>query len=139
MGFYRDSFQVETKGETHIIDITNRVKNIVQKSTVTSGIATVALTGSTAGISTIEYEDGLLEDLKNAYEIIAPRHANYAHNQRWGDGNGYAHIRAAITRQSITLPFADKSLLLGTWQQIILIDFDNRPRVREVIVHMVGE
>jgi secondary thiamine-phosphate synthase enzyme len=139
MGFYRDTFQVETKGETHIIDITARVKRIVQQSPLASGIATVALNGSTAGISTIEYEDGLLEDLKKAYEIIAPRHADYVHNKRWGDGNGYAHIRATITGQSTTFPFHDRSLLLGTWQQIILIDFDNRPRVREVTVHMVGE
>ncbi|UCB44883.1 MAG: YjbQ family protein [Spirochaetota bacterium] len=139
MESYRDTFQVETRGETHIIDITSRIKKIVKQSTLTSGIVNIALTGSTAGISTIEYEDGLIEDLKTAYEVIAPRHADYIHNQRWGDGNGYAHIRATITGQSTTIPFHDKSLQLGTWQQIILIDFDNRPRVREVIVHMVGE
>ena len=139
MGVYRNTFQVETKGETHIIDITSKVKKIVKQSTLTSGIVTVALTGSTAGLSTIEYEDGLLQDLKKAYETIAPRHADYVHNQRWGDGNGYAHIRATLTGQSTTVPFHDNSLQLGTWQQLILIDFDNRPRTREVIVHMVGE
>jgi secondary thiamine-phosphate synthase enzyme len=139
MGFYRDSFKVETRGETDIIDITDRIKKIVTKGILTSGVATISLSGSTAGISTVEYEDGLIEDLKKVYEVIAPRHAEYAHNRRWGDGNGYAHVRATITGQSTTVPFHEKSLLLGTWQQIILIDFDNRPRVREVTVHMVGE
>jgi secondary thiamine-phosphate synthase enzyme len=139
MGFFRSSFKVETRGETDIIDITDRIKKIVTKGTLTSGVATISLSGSTAGISTVEYENGLIEDLKKAYEVIAPRHAEYAHNRRWGDGNGYAHVRATITGQSTTVPFHEKSLLLGTWQQIILIDFDNRPRVREVTVHMVGE
>jgi secondary thiamine-phosphate synthase enzyme len=139
MGFYRNTFNVETRGETDMIDITDRIKRIVSQGPLTSGIATIMLSGSTAGISTIEYEDGLIEDLKKAYEVIAPRHAEYAHNRRWGDGNGYAHVRATITGQSTTVPFHNKSLLLGTWQQVILIDFDNRPRVREVTVHMVGE
>jgi secondary thiamine-phosphate synthase enzyme len=139
MGVVTERFKVETRGETDIVDITGRVESIIGKSPVMSGTATVFVMGSTAGISTVEYEDGLVQDLQTLYEQIAPRNGDYRHNLRWGDGNGFAHVRASITGQSFTLPFCDRRPLLGTWQQIILIDFDNRPRKREVVVQVVGE
>jgi secondary thiamine-phosphate synthase enzyme len=139
MGIETVSFQVKTRGETDIIDITHEVQSALAKSGITSGIATVFISGSTAGITTIEYESGLIKDLKDAYERIAPRNERYEHNLKWGDGNGYAHIRASLTGQDVTVPFTDKKLNLGTWQQIILIDFDNRERTREVTVRIIGE
>ncbi len=139
MGVYTGSFHINTKGETDIINITDKVEESLIKSKITSGIVTIFIAGSTAGITTIEYEGGLIGDLKNAYETVAPRNGTYAHNLKWGDGNGYAHIRASLTGQSITVPFNDRRLILGTWQQIILIDFDNHPRMREVIVQVIGE
>jgi secondary thiamine-phosphate synthase enzyme len=139
MGIETVSFQVKTRGETDIIDITHEVQSALAKSGITSGIATVFISGSTAGITTIEYESGLIKDLKDAYERIAPRNERYEHNLKWGDGNGYAHIRASLTGQDVTVPFTDKKLNLGTWQQIILIDFDNRERTREITVRIIGE
>lgn len=139
MGVVTESFHVETRGETDIIDITNRVKKIIGESPVVSGTATIFVSGSTAGISTVEYEDGLVQDLEDLYERIAPRNGDYQHNIKWGDGNGFAHVRASITGQSFSLPFCDRRPVLGTWQQIIMIDFDNRPRTREIIVQIIGE
>ena len=133
------SFSIETKGETDILDITPMVKNIIDESPIVSGTATIFASGSTAGISTVEYEEGLVHDLKMLYERIAPRKGDYRHNLRWGDGNGFSHVRASITGQSFCLPFSDRRPFLGTWQQIILIDFDNRSRKRQVIVQIVGE
>lgn len=139
MSTYSGRFEIDTKGETDIIDITNEVETIVKDSRITSGLVTVWVAGSTAGISTIEYEGGLLDDLRVLYEKMAPRHANYSHNLRWHDGNGYAHIRASMTGQGLTIPIVNGILVRGTWQQIILVDFDNRPRKREVTVQVVGE
>ena len=139
MAIYTGTFNVETRGETDIIDITDHIENILNKSGLNSGTATVFVGGSTAGITTIEFESGLLQDLREAYERLAPRSAYYAHNERWGDGNGFAHIRASMTRQDMSIPFSKKKLILGTWQQIILIDFDNRPRRREITVQVIGE
>jgi len=134
-----ESFLIETRGETDIIDITDRVKKIIAESSVVSGTATVFVSGSTAGITTVEYEDGLVQDIEDLYERIAPRNGDYQHNIKWGDGNGFAHVRASITGQSFSLPFCDRRPLLGTWQQIIMIDFDNRPRTREIIVQIIGQ
>jgi len=139
MPVYTESFVVQTGGETDIIDITDHVKSAVKNSGLDAGSVVVWVAGSTAGISTVEYESGLVADLKEAYEHIAPRHGEYAHNLRWHDGNGYAHVRASMTGQDITIPFVDKSLLLGTWQQVILIDFDNRSRSREITVQVMGD
>jgi secondary thiamine-phosphate synthase enzyme len=139
MDVFTASFHLNTKGETDMIDITKNVQNILSKSGVDSGIVSVTTPGSTAGITTIEYENGLLKDLETAYERVAPRDGEYAHNEKWGDGNGYAHIRASLTGQDITIPFSSGKLILGTWQQIILIDFDNRTRKREVIVQVIGQ
>jgi secondary thiamine-phosphate synthase enzyme len=139
MSVYSATFNVETRGETDIVDITDHIEGILDRSGLTDGTATVFVGGSTAGITTIEFESGLLQDLREAYERLAPRNAYYAHNERWGDGNGFAHVRAAMTRQDMSIPFARKKLILGTWQQVILIDFDNRPRRREITVQVIGE
>ena len=139
MDIYTESFQVNTKGETDIIDITDKVRSALGRSGLKSGSLTVFISGSTAGITTIEYESGVVKDLKDAYERLAPRNADYRHNLRWGDGNGYAHIRASLTGQDITVPFSQGSMITGTWQQIILIDFDNRPRTRECTVQVIGK
>lgn len=138
MGSHSSSFQVKTRGETHIIDITGRVADAVADSGVDQGTALVFVTGSTAGITTIEFESGLVSDLREAFERIAPRKGAYQHNQRWGDGNGYAHIRAAFIGQSRCFPIRGGAPALGTWQQIIVVDFDNRPRTRDITVQIVS-
>jgi secondary thiamine-phosphate synthase enzyme len=104
-----------------------------------NGIAVLFVPGSTAGLTTIEYEPGLLADLPEAFERVAPTDKSYHHDQRWGDGNGHAHIRAALIGPSLTVPFSDGRLLLGTWQQIVLLDFDNRPRQRKIAMQLLGE
>ena len=133
------SFSVSTRGHTDIIDISDQVHKVVAKSGLKSGIATVFVSGSTAGVTTIEYEPGLLKDLPEAFERIAPTGRMYHHDSKWGDGNGYAHVRASLLGASFTVPFQNGKLLLGTWQQIVLIDFDNRPRTRTVTVQLIGE
>lgn len=130
------NFQVSTKGYTDIIDITRQISSIIAYENITNGSVLVFINGSTAGITTIEYEPGLLEDLPAAYERIAPSNIYYKHDETWGDGNGAAHVRSAMTGCSITVPISDGALMLGTWQQVVLIDFDNRPRNRKVIVQM---
>jgi len=128
-----------TKGHTEIVDITKDVEEVVKKSKISDGLVTVFVVGSTAGITTIEYEPGLVKDLKNAFERLMPEKMEYAHNSTWGDFNGYAHIRAAFLGSNCSFPLKDKKMILGTWQQIILVDFDNRPRERKVIVQIIGE
>ncbi|MFH1046593.1 MAG: secondary thiamine-phosphate synthase enzyme YjbQ, partial [Candidatus Omnitrophota bacterium] len=103
------------------------------------GLVTVFVPGSTAGLTTIEFEPGLVQDLKQAFEIIAPREGEYQHNIRWQDGNGFSHVRAALLGPTLTIPFSNKKMHLGTWQQITFIDFDNRPRSREIVVQIIGE
>jgi secondary thiamine-phosphate synthase enzyme len=139
MAVFAGSFQIETRGETDVIDITDHVEEVLAQSGFEDGTVTIFVGGSTAGVTTIEFESGLLQDLRDAYERFAPRNGYYAHNERWGDGNGYAHVRASMTGQDITIPFSEKKLLLGTWQQVILIDFDNRPRKRELTVQIIGK
>ncbi len=136
---YTGTIQLSTRGHTDMHDITDRVQAIVRESGLRSGIVTVFSPSSTSGITTIEFESGALADLKRIFEEIAPEDGVYQHNLRWGDGNGYAHVRAALLGPSLTVPFVDGRLLLGTWQQITFIDFDNRPRRREIIVQVVGE
>jgi secondary thiamine-phosphate synthase enzyme len=133
------SFTVETKGFTDIIDITEKVQNVVSEEGFTEGSALVFVPGSTAGITTIEYEPGLLRDLPEFFERIIPSDKRYFHNDTWHDGNGFSHVRAALQGASFTVPFSAGRLLLGTWQQIVLIDFDNRSRNRRVIVQVTGE
>jgi secondary thiamine-phosphate synthase enzyme len=132
------SISLSARGFTDVLDITGKVSGIVSSSVVKDGTATVFVPGSTAGITTIEFESGAVEDLRKAVERLFPRDIGYAHDARWGDGNGFSHIRAAMLGPSLTVPFADNALLLGTWQQIVLVDFDNRPRRRDVIVQIVG-
>ena len=134
-----DYISISTKGFTDIIDITSDVHKVIKKSGLIKGTATVFVSGSTAGITTIEYEPGLLKDLPEALEKIAPMSKTYFHDATWGDGNGFSHVRAALLGCSLTVPFTDSRLLLGTWQQIVVIDFDNRSRQREIVVQMIGE
>jgi len=130
-------FTLSTKGFTDVIDITSRVAEIVKKSKVRDGICLVFVAHSTCALTTIEYEEGAIKDLKRALEIVAPMNENYEHCKKWGDCNGYAHIRAALMKPSLAIPIEDGKLLLGNWQQITLIDFDNRPREREIIVKII--
>ncbi len=133
------SFKLKTDGNTDIINITGQVENELQKSGFTEGSATVFVAGSTAGITTIEFEPGLRKDYPQFFERIIPSNATYHHDQTWHDGNGHSHIRASLQGASFTVPFVKGNLLLGTWQQIILVDFDNRARQREVIVQFIGK
>jgi secondary thiamine-phosphate synthase enzyme len=133
------SISLKSKGETDIIDITDKVQACVSGSDMRSGIAIIFVPGSTGSLTTIEYESGLIKDLKTSFEIIAPRSGEYHHNIRWQDGNGFSHVRAALLGPCLSVPFSDRKLLLGTWQQIVFIDFDNRPRSRELIVQILGE
>jgi secondary thiamine-phosphate synthase enzyme len=132
-------FSLLTKGLGHIVDITDQVADAVNSSGLNSGLVNVSIAGSTAAITTIEYESGVVRDLKEALERLVPQGIAYHHDARWGDGNGYAHVRAALVGASLSIPFTDKRLGLGTWQQIVLLDFDNRSRTRQVNVQMVGE
>ncbi len=127
---------VPTRGFNDIIDISGEVRRVCESSNVAEGVAHLFVVGSTAALSTIEYEPGAVEDLKNALERIAPLDADYKHNEAWHDGNGYAHVRAALMKPSLSIAIADGQLALGTWQQIILMDFDNRPRTRMIHVQV---
>ena len=120
-------------------DVTPEVESLVDQSGVTTGAVVVAVTGSTAAITTIEYESGALADLRRALDALAPANDDYAHNARWGDGNGFSHVRSALLKTSVSLPVAQGRLVLGTWQQIVVINLDNRAREREVVAVVVGE
>lgn len=133
------TFTVGTNGGTDIVDITESVQQIITDSEFIEGGALVFAPGSTAGITTIEYEPGLLIDYPTFMERIAPANQRYHHDDTWHDGNGHSHVRAALQGASFTVPFAEKRLLLGTWQQIVLIDFDNRSRNRNIIVQITGK
>jgi secondary thiamine-phosphate synthase enzyme len=139
MPTYTGTIQLETQGEPDIIDITQQVTSHVKKSKIKSGLITVFCTGSTAAVTTIEYEPGLLKDLPTAMERFAPREAVYEHHLRWQDGNGHSHVRAAIIGPSLTIPILDGKMPLGTWQQIAFLDLDVRPRSRQLIVQAVGD
>jgi secondary thiamine-phosphate synthase enzyme len=134
-----ESFNVQTKGYNDIVDITNEVQSEVTKSEITDGNVLVFVPGATAGITTIEYEPGLLKDYPEFMEKIIPSNKNYHHDMTWHDGNGFSHIRAALQGASFQVPFKDNRLLLGTWQQIILVDFDNRSRNRKIITQIIGQ
>ncbi len=131
---------VRTQGQTQVLDLTDGVRRAVAEGGISDGIVTVFAVGSTAGITTTEFEPGLVNrDLKHAFEGIAPENATYLHEQTWHDDNGHSHVRASLLGPSLTVPLIGGALPLGTWQQIILIDFDTRPRTREIIVQVVGE
>lgn len=130
---------LHTRGNGDIVDITGEVAGAVAASEIRSGTVTVFIAGSTAGVTTVEYEPGLVADLQELWERIAPSGIEYQHNQRWHDGNGHSHVRASLLGASLTVPFEKKSLILGTWQQIVVIDFDNRARSRQVILQIMGD
>jgi secondary thiamine-phosphate synthase enzyme len=119
-------------------DITPQLEKLVEESGVKSGMLTVQMVGSTGAITTIEYEPGALQDLRRALEQLAPAHGEYAHNARWGDGNGFSHVRSALLKTSLSIPILDGELALGTWQQVVAINLDNRARDREVVAVLVG-
>lgn len=129
---------VSTKGHSDIIDLTSEVSHHLQESGLQEGQVTVFASGSTAAITTIEFEPGLLQDIPDVLDKIAPEGAPYHHDATWGDGNGNAHVRAALLGPSLTIPFVNNHMILGTWQQIVLVDCDNRPRQRKITVQMMG-
>jgi secondary thiamine-phosphate synthase enzyme len=130
---------VATKGQGDAHDITERVAAALAEAGCRAGIVTVFVVGSTAAITTIEFEPGAVADLNGVFETLAPRGADYRHHLRWNDDNGSSHVRAALLGPSLTIPFADAKLLLGTWQQIMLLECDTRPRRREIVIQIVGE
>ena len=130
---------VQTKGNCDFIDVTDQVARKVEDSGVKDGTVTVFVAGSTAGLTTIEFERGVLSDLDSMWERLVPRNITYRHDATWGDGNGYSHVRASLLGASLVVPFVNKRLTLGTWQQIILADFDNRPRSRDIVLQIMGE
>ena len=129
----------ETTGGTDILDLTTELRDNLSSTGVESGQVVVFVPGSTGAVTTIEYEPGVLQDLKDAIERIAPRELAYAHDAAWGDGNGYSHVRAALLGPSLSIPIIRGSMTLGTWQQVVLLDFDNRPRTRRIIQQIIGK
>jgi secondary thiamine-phosphate synthase enzyme len=138
MAAFTTTLTFESKGRGEMKDISADVQQVVSAGNINEGIVTIFVPGSTASITTIEYEPGLQKDFPLAMERIAPSDAHYDHDARWGDGNGRSHVRASVVGPGIVVPFKDKVLLLGTWQQIVLVDFDTRPRQRKVIVQLLG-
>ncbi len=132
-------FTVETEGFCHLEDITGRVQACLEQSGLSDGIICVAVMGSTAAVSTIEYEPGLLKDIPEFLEKVLPSDRSYHHDDTWHDGNGFSHMRSFLLKTSHTVPFCTRKLMLGTWQQLVLADFDNGPRSRKVVVQIVGE
>jgi|SRR3989339_636410 len=136
---YSNNFSVKTKGYNDIVNITDSVMNILKTSLISHGNVLVFCPGSTCGITTTEFEPGAVQDLKTFYEKLIPMDDEYKHNLTWGDGNGFSHLRAAIMKSFFSFPVIKGATILGTWQQIILVDFDNRSRSRNVVVQIVGE
>ncbi len=136
---FSETISISTKGFTDIIDMTGQVIEVLKRSHIRDGLVTVFCPGSTGAVTTIEYESGVLSDLKKAIEKLVPSNISYDHDRRWGDGNGFSHVRAALLKPSLTIPVIQGRLTLGTWQQIVFIDFDNRGRHRNLVVHVMGE
>ena len=134
-----DIIEIQTKGHGDVLNLTARVAEVVAQSKLKDGIITVFVTGSTAGITTIEFEPNLVADFNEMWQKITPEGVPYHHDNTWGDRNGYAHVRASLLGASLVVPFSDGKLVLGTWQQIVLVDFDERPRQRKVVVQVMGE
>jgi secondary thiamine-phosphate synthase enzyme len=133
------SISLHTHGNTDVQDITRELVRLVEGSGLRSGTLTVFCPSSTSGLTTIEFEPGALADLQRMFEELVPSGREYAHNATWDDGNGHSHMRASLLGPSLTIPFVEKTLTLGTWQQVIYVDFDIRPRQRELVVQMIGE
>src|ERR1051325_2356989 len=139
MAVYQKSFALSTRGHCDVLDITREVATIVAESGIAMGIVNVSGVGSTLGITTIEFESGCVADLRRALEKIEPTNNDYAHNARWGDHNGYSHLRSALMGTAKSFPVNEGRLLIGTWQQIVLCDFDERERERQIVVTVVGD
>lgn len=133
------SFQIQTKGFNDIINITDKVSQLVKESKVKEGICLISSPGSTCALTTLEYETGAINDLKRALERIAPMSENYAHCKKWGDCNGYAHVRSALLKPFLEVAVENGELVLGAWQQIVFLDFDNRPRERKISIKIIGK
>ncbi len=138
MPVFQRSLHLPTKGHCDVVDISARVERIVEESAIQTGTVNVSGVGSTLGITTIEFEPGCVADLKRALDAIAPANTDYAHNARWGDENGYSHLRSALVGTARSFPVVGGKIGIGTWQQIVLCDFDERPRERQVIVTVAG-
>jgi secondary thiamine-phosphate synthase enzyme len=134
-----EHIELSTHGEADAIDITDPVRSAIAKSGLRDGIACIFAPGSTGGVTTIEFESGCISDLQGLFSRIAPRNLEYEHHKRWGDGNGHSHVRAALLGPSLAIPFVEGEPTLGTWQQIIFVDFDNRARSRRLVLQLVGE
>jgi secondary thiamine-phosphate synthase enzyme len=139
MATFQTDFRISTRGRCDVLDISPQVAGAVSASGIHTGIVNISGVGSTLGITTLEFEPGCASDLKRALEKIAPSNTDYAHNARWGDENGYAHLRSALMGTAKSFPVAEGRILIGTWQQIVLCDFDDRPRDRQVVMTVVGE
>src|SRR4030043_231282 len=136
---FSETISLSTKGFSDILEITHHVATVLRRSRIENGLVTVFCPGSTGAVTTIEYESGVLRDLQEAIEKIVPSNIPYEHDRRWGDGNGFSHVRAALMKPSLSIPLIKGKLILGTWQQIVFIDFDNRKRQREIVIHIMGE
>ena len=136
---FSETISLSTKGFSDILEITHHVDAVIDRSRIENGLVTVFCPGSTGAVTTIEYESGVLRDLQEAIEKIGPSNIPYEHDTRWGDGNGFSHVRAALMKPSLTIPLIKGRLALGTWQQIVFIDFDNRRRERNILVQVMGE
>ena len=139
MSVYYDEINIKTDGEVDIADITSDVQNVINKSKIKNGVVNVFVPGSTGAVTTIEYEPGLIQDLPEALEKIAPKNIYYKHHETWHDDNGHSHVRASIMGASMTLPIKNGKMLHGTWQQLVFIELDTRPRSRNIIVQIIGE
>lgn len=133
------SIELHSQGNAHVLDITSQVANAVRDSALTNGILTVFCPSATSGVTTIEFEDGAIQDFQRLFDEIVAPNREYQHNARWEDGNGHSHVRAALLGPSLTIPFVNRQLTLGTWQQIIFVDFDNRERQRSLVLQIIGE
>jgi secondary thiamine-phosphate synthase enzyme len=139
MKIVSDRIKLSTKGNGTLLNISDQLAKILEQSKLKTGNVTVFVVGSTAAITTFEYEPGLSKDMLELYDKLAPQNRAYHHDATWGDANGFSHVRAAFTGPSLTIPFEQGRLLLGTWQQVVLAEFDNRPRERTIVVHIIGE
>ncbi len=133
------SIALKTSARDEVVDITEKVRDIVSKSKIKEGLACVFVAGSTAAVTTVEHEPGLVADMKDAMDRLYPKSIEYEHHRRWGDGNGHSHVRASFVGPSLTVPIVDGDLKLGTWQQIVFLEFDNKPRTRDITVQIVGD
>lgn len=133
------TIRLSTNGNCDIVDITDEIAKEISNCNINNGIATIFIAGSTAGITTIEYENGLLNDFKDMWERTVPSNLSYQHDRKWRDGNGHSHVRAALQGPSLVVPFVNKRMTLGTWQHIVVVDFDNRPRNREIVLQLLGD